>query len=525
MSDTTTPRAYSYLRFSTPEQMRGDSYRRQTSLAEEYVARHGLVLDERLSFQDLGVSAFRGTNLKRGKLREFMRAVEDGIVRPGDYLLIESLDRLSREAILEAQGLFLQIISAGVVLVTLADGQAYSRDQINANPHQLYLSLGVMIRANEESATKARRLRAAWDGKRAKAKERPLTAMCPGWLELDRESGRFIVAEERAEVVRHIYEQTLAGLGQHAIAEALNREGTPTFGKAKLWHRSYVKKILGNPAVTGTMVPHQVDFQEGRRVRKPLAPVPDYYPAIVSQEDFQRVQAQLMAGRTNNRGGATGVKVQSLLAGLARCPLCGGTMTRVAKGTGTKAGKPYLVCAKAKAGAGCTYRAVPQHQVEEALQRNLPVILAGAPSGKDGLDERIEATEMALEVISDQIANLLEALMAGPSPVLNAKLRALEAEKEELEKDLRELGQQHQAAAGPFLAKRLDDLVEAMGTTPLDRSLANARLRQVFSGVVLDWREGSMTFQWKQGGQTSPCVVFAWPKDDQGGQKRKEIRR
>jgi len=42
-------KAYSYLRFSTPEQMKGDSFRRQTSMATAYAATHGLDLDLQLT--------------------------------------------------------------------------------------------------------------------------------------------------------------------------------------------------------------------------------------------------------------------------------------------------------------------------------------------------------------------------------------------------------------------------------------------------------------------------------------------
>ncbi len=41
-NEETKPRAYSYLRFSTPEQMKGDSFRRQTGLAEAYALKHEL---------------------------------------------------------------------------------------------------------------------------------------------------------------------------------------------------------------------------------------------------------------------------------------------------------------------------------------------------------------------------------------------------------------------------------------------------------------------------------------------------
>jgi len=36
------PKAYSYVRFSSPEQATGDSLRRQTELSEQYASQHGL---------------------------------------------------------------------------------------------------------------------------------------------------------------------------------------------------------------------------------------------------------------------------------------------------------------------------------------------------------------------------------------------------------------------------------------------------------------------------------------------------
>jgi hypothetical protein len=57
--DTANPhRAYSYIRFSTPEQLKGGSLRRQAELTAKYALEHNLNLDESLTFRDLGVSAF-----------------------------------------------------------------------------------------------------------------------------------------------------------------------------------------------------------------------------------------------------------------------------------------------------------------------------------------------------------------------------------------------------------------------------------------------------------------------------------
>jgi hypothetical protein len=53
---------------STQGQLRGDSLRRQVERSRAYAAEHGLDLDETTGFNDIGVSAFRGENLKHGAL-------------------------------------------------------------------------------------------------------------------------------------------------------------------------------------------------------------------------------------------------------------------------------------------------------------------------------------------------------------------------------------------------------------------------------------------------------------------------
>ncbi len=183
---TNRARAYSYLRFSTPEQMKGDSFRRQADLSRTYANQHGLDLDESLTFQDPGISAYRGKNVKEGALGDFIRAVETGRVLPGSYLLVESLDRLSRDKVQQAFRQFSAILDSGVNIVTLTDGKVYTADSLNENFADLLISLATMFRAHEESLMKSKRLKAAWKSKRDKARAggRKLTAMCPGWLRL-----------------------------------------------------------------------------------------------------------------------------------------------------------------------------------------------------------------------------------------------------------------------------------------------------------------------------------------------------
>lgn len=53
-------KAYSYIRFSSAQQSKGTSLERQSQQAFEYAQAHGWDLDTQATFQDLGVSAFRG---------------------------------------------------------------------------------------------------------------------------------------------------------------------------------------------------------------------------------------------------------------------------------------------------------------------------------------------------------------------------------------------------------------------------------------------------------------------------------
>lgn len=159
--------AYSYVRMSSQQQIKGDSLRRQLDLSRRYAEMHGLELDE--SLRDIGVSAWTGSNVRDGALGRFLNLVQNGQIARGSYLLVESLDRLSRERVIDALEPFLSILRAGIIVVTLADNQLYSADSVGDNFTQLIISLTIMARAHEESQTKSKRLKAAHEARRLKA--------------------------------------------------------------------------------------------------------------------------------------------------------------------------------------------------------------------------------------------------------------------------------------------------------------------------------------------------------------------
>lgn len=137
-------KAYSYIRFSSTRQMRGDSLRRQTELSEQYAKEHNLELDQNFNLRDLGLSAFDGSNVERGALGGFLAAIEAGQIPKGSYLLVESLDRLSREQLIDALTMFLNIIRRGIVIVTLADRMVYEHKSMGENFSPLLISITIM---------------------------------------------------------------------------------------------------------------------------------------------------------------------------------------------------------------------------------------------------------------------------------------------------------------------------------------------------------------------------------------------
>ena len=81
----------------------------------------------------------RGANAKTGALGVFLEVVKDGTVKPGSYLLIENLDRLTRADVPEAQELFTGIIRRGITLVTLFDQRSYSAESVTNAPMDWYI--------------------------------------------------------------------------------------------------------------------------------------------------------------------------------------------------------------------------------------------------------------------------------------------------------------------------------------------------------------------------------------------------
>ena len=500
IKDSTLPvRCYSYIRFSSKEQRKGDSLRRQTAYAEEYAKEHGLLLDDSLKITDFGFSAFHGDHITKGALGVFLEQVKAGKIPKGSHLVIEALDRLTREELLGAVNLFTGILLEDIILCTAADNMVYRQNGFQIG--ELIISAVKLSQAHEESFKKQQRILKSWEGKRANSANKKLTAKAPAWLKLSKDKIKFHVILERAEVVKKIFQMRIDGCGTDRLTRTLNKSDCwkPKSLRSNLpagWQRSYIDKILRSKSVIG-------EFQMHARIdgkRKPVGdPIPDYYPRIIEDDIFYAVQEQFV--RNEGKGGKNG-KLLNLFGTLAKCGYCGAPMQFINKGPLPKGGK-YLVCDNARRAIGCTYHSVQYQPLENLVLKyckglDPTGILPDASKTRAeiiDLQNGLAAVRGKLTDTVRKIENLTEAITDSPSKRVRDKLQErldelmLQSEqgKEEEQKILNQISRLNSDYS--ITQKQLEnikDLIEKLPTAPPEiRESLRSRLRSLIDKIVI----------------------------------------
>jgi DNA invertase Pin-like site-specific DNA recombinase len=486
--------AYSYTRFSTPEQAEGTSKLRQDAMVASWLkANPGYDLDTSLSFHDAGVSAFRGRNAKVGKLAAFLKLIEQGKVAPGSVLLVEEWSRFSRQNPYDGAPVSRQIFDAGVGIVDLRNNLRYDATTMRDQVIRIRLDLE-WERAHRESEEKSIRMQAAWADKRNHAANGvPMTRTCPAWLEL--RDGKYQVIEQRAATVRLIFEMKAAGVGPDTIARRLNampdawHPEPHAKNKTGGWWPSYIEKITRNRAVLGEFASAKLSD-----------PIAGYFPAVVDSDLWNRVQARIARNAAIPGHGASHVNgvVNNIFGGLCRCARCGGTMAHINKGLRrptSSAPSQYLMCEKARRGLGCNKTMVNYTRLESLLlhlTRGLnPADLLSDESGRAHEVLRRQALDGELAQIQRQVANLADQIAntdsAAVRQILDTKLAEKLARKAELEQELR-FNHVIKPASAEAVAQHLqsvDDLITKMEELSGDaRGDLRRRLRSALHELI-----------------------------------------
>lgn len=431
----TDSKVFSYIRWSKPDQDLGDSERRQLEMTKRFAKRSNLPFDETLHLQDEGLSGFHGTHRKRGALGRFLLRVESGDVPAGSVLVVERIDRLSREGILTTLKTSIDTLwEHGITFATVSPEQTYPPGCDN-EPKFFALLLYLKL-AYDESKQKSDRIKEIREHSRKEAKDngKKINGQFPYWLNAVRDTNEnitgFKVIPEAVETIKMMFDLRLSGMGKLAIAQKLNKcaSWTPPPKRNRVtrklkvggWRETYVQSILQNKAVIGQHQLHKI--VKGERVKVGDA-LDNYFPRIVKDSTFFAVQK--MFEKNRGKGGRHG-KVRNLFTHIIRCGYCGGSEIFV--NGGSKKNNPnYLMCDKYRLKNGCSRNSIRYDEVESIILSNCQSIRPEQVlPNKDKqqkvcnvLRQRIASCEVELQSIERQIDNY----MANLGDAVNPKVR------------------------------------------------------------------------------------------------------
>jgi DNA invertase Pin-like site-specific DNA recombinase len=299
---TTSPILHPYVRISDPSQRKGGGLERQTTAdMAEFCRRFGFRQSKRVWIDD-GVSAWRGLNATPNhELGKFIAEANRGLIRPGDCLLVENLDRLSRQDMWAATALVNDLRQLKIHIGRLDRMKLLRYDSTDVGDFfECAIEFG---RGNSESNTKSDRNGAAWKRKRKAAREsgKTITHRLPAWIrEVD---GERQAIPKVAAIIKRVFSLTANGYGHSMVVKKFTAENVPPFGKGDHWSRSYIALILNDRRVLG-------EFQPRKRNGEPDGdPIPAYFPAVVSQSEWDAARGGCAQRKKHHGRQATHVNV------------------------------------------------------------------------------------------------------------------------------------------------------------------------------------------------------------------------
>jgi DNA invertase Pin-like site-specific DNA recombinase len=498
-------RAYSYSRVSDPRQAKvgRDGLRRQDDYAQQLCDEHSWCLDDSLIFTDKGRSGFHCDNLKAtAGLTRFLEAVKSGRVTSGSVLIIENIDRLSRQEVDAAYDLFRGIIKAGVWIATKTPPRIYKRESNSVM--DLMEPIWLMYLAHMESKKKSDRIAEQWKTRRknARAGKAPHGALCPAWL--SHTPSGYVVLEGPARTIRTIHQLAQEGLGLLRIIRWLNNhadEHPPFGGEARVerwlrkhpgepvpftarWVPEYVRMLLRERAVVGEYQPHT-----GRPGHEKAAgePIPGYYPAVVTEDEWLRTQATIDSRK--GVSGRPGAVETNLFTGL----VWEGTTRQRLSCTCTSAGGGkriyrYLATGQAAGGVRFSY-----DQFEAGILRRIgqlePKDVLPPDAARDAQEARLAEIRGRLVALDHRIAEV-QAQVEDPDnaaavAILTRSLTRMVEEKKQLEGEHKALHWESRTSRGETLteAQTIIELLEAARGTPEEEPLRR-RLKAALHWLV-----------------------------------------
>ncbi len=302
-----------------------NSIKNQKQILQDYCKKNGY--HNTRFFVDDGIS---GTTFDRPGFKEMEALAEEGKI---GTIIVKDLSRFGREQ--TEMGRLTQIVypSLGITFIAI-------QEHVNTSTGEGVEIMPFHAIFNEwYAAQTSKKIRQVWKTK-SEHNLRVSHHVPYGYVRDKDDKEKWLIDEEAAKVVRHIYEMFLAGMGTEQIARRLMEEKvlTPHSYYAAIgrdysvylpdnpyrWKDSTISRILDNRKYTGCMVNNTyttVSYKVHKRTRVPEDQqqiIPDQQEAIISEEDWLRVHELRKNRRRPMKSGKT-----SMFSGLLFCHDCG----------------------------------------------------------------------------------------------------------------------------------------------------------------------------------------------------------
>ena len=301
-----------YARVSTDYEEQASSYEAQVDYYTKYIK-------SRDDWEFVGIYTDEGISATNTKKREGFRSmVEDALNGKIDLIVTKSVSRFARNTV-DSLTTVRKLKDVGVEIY-------FEKENIWTLDAKGELLITIMSSlAQEESRSISENT--TW-GQRKKMQDGRVTFAYSSFLgyEKDKETGKIVINEEQAKVVRRIYKLFLQGFSTGAIAKELTALGIKTPMGKDVWREGTVGHILTNEKYRGDALMQKtitVDFLQ-KKTKKNEGEAPQYYvegnhPAIIEPELFDMVQAEMQRRKSKSRK-YSGV---SIFSNKIKCSECG----------------------------------------------------------------------------------------------------------------------------------------------------------------------------------------------------------
>lgn len=453
-----------------------------------------------------------GASATDDKRPVFQQMIADAMVKPPAFqaIIIHSLSRFFRDVI--QFGVYERKLGkAGIKVISIT--QQTSDDAAGEMMRQILSTFdGYQSKENSKHTSRAMKENARqgyFNGSRAPFGYKAASTETTG--SHGRKKKKLVIDEAEAGIVRMAYDLYLHGyqgrlMGCKEITKHLTEKGLLMRGKP--WGIQKIHKLLSDTLYMGDYYFNVIDSKT-RKTRPPEEWVKTTIPAIIDARTFEQVRAK-RESRAPDKAPPRRTTSPTLLTGLLKCGICGGSLT-LATGKGGK--YKYYKCTSRqnKGNHACTSANLPMEKTDELvlnqladkvlapdrLQTMMAELRKRMKSSKDNQQERINQLNRQLRQIEEGQHRLLEAIEKGIielDEITQRRAQTLKSSKEALLIELAGVRREHSLPAEQIKASQIDSFSKRLRQKLIakESALAKSYLNLLVDEIVVNGKEATI---------------------------------